>query len=79
MKAVFAAKQPDEPSKSNFSNCRLITKRDEKAPYLFYFPDEPGPGAGYVNLDGYLICPLEMFTPRQLKMAAKKYAAFRGS
>lgn len=40
---------------------------------IFEFPERPGPGAAYVNLDGYLICPVEMFSERQLKMAMKKY------
>ncbi len=77
MKSIVAYNQPDGPRRSNITYCTLITKHDEKNDYLFYIPDKPEPGAAYVNLDGYLICPMEMFTPRQLKAAAKKYDARR--
>jgi hypothetical protein len=72
MKPALAIGQLGVPTKTNISNCHLIARDNE---CLFSFPDAPGSGAGYVNLNGYLICPLEMFTPRQLKAARKKYYA----
>lgn len=61
--------------KSNLSNCTLVRRHEDKSGINFEFADKPGPGACYVNLDGYLICPMEMFTPRQIKAAVKKYHA----
>ena len=57
--------------KSIIKNCTLVRKHDDKSGFNFEFPNKPGPGACYVNLDGYLICPIEMFTPRQIKAAMK--------
>jgi hypothetical protein len=65
----------DAPRRSYIINCHIYVKNSDAAPYLFYAPT-PGSselGDMYVSLDGYLICPLEMFTPRQLKTALKKY------
>jgi hypothetical protein len=62
--------------KSNISNCTFLTKNDDETP-VFYFPD-PESGLAYINMDGYLLCPMEMFTPRQLKAAMKKYYRSRG-
>lgn len=60
-------------NRSSIKNCTLVRKHDDKSRFNFEFPDKPEAGACYVNLDGYLICPVEMFTPRQLKAAMKKY------
>lgn len=54
---------------SVIENCRFYVKNDEKNPQLFYF-DASG---AVVTLNGYLICPIEMFAPRQVKTAWKKY------
>lgn len=59
--------------KSNITNCTLVRRHDDKSEFNFEFPDKPEPGAAYVNLDQYLICPMDMFTPRQIKAAMKKY------
>lgn len=62
---------------SRLMNSYIVVKHQEKAKHLFEFPNPKAKasGDGYVNLDGYLICPLEMFTKRQLRMAVKKYTA----
>jgi hypothetical protein len=70
VKAVIGQNQPDGPKESMLHNCHLIVKNDEPEPYLFYFGDN----GAVVRLDGYLICPLDMFTQRQRKVAVKKYA-----
>lgn len=71
MKAAFAGTEiSDPPTTSSIVRCHLITRTDDPAPYLFY---DKGDGSMIVNLEGYLICPLDMFTPRQREMASKKY------
>lgn len=55
---------------SAITNCYLIARRGDDGP-LFSFAHKDGRGT--VKLDRFLICPLEMFSKRQLKMAVKKY------
>jgi hypothetical protein len=63
---------PNPPTTSNLSRSEIVVKHNEPADYLFY---AKGDGSVVVSLDGYLICPMDMFTPRQLRMAKKRYAA----
>lgn len=66
---------------SSLTNCVLVVRHAEAADYLFYFPDPKTEQSGdaYISLNGYLICPLDMFSARQLKMAQKKYARLASS
>jgi hypothetical protein len=75
MIAVFAANRADAPLKSSISNSEIHVRHDEAAPYLFHSKED---GSMIVTLAGYLICPLDMFTRRQIKTAQKKYRAKAG-
>lgn len=59
----------DDTPKSKITNCYLFPKNGQDD--VMFFGDSEG--RVITNLDGMLICPLEMFTPRQIKMADKKY------
>lgn len=53
---------------SHICNSIVLSKKDGETKPLF----EEG-GDICVNIDGYLICPVDMFTARQLNAARKKY------
>lgn len=72
MIAVLAANQPNPPTTSTIVNGAIYTRKDEPADYIIY---DRGDGSVILTLDGYMICPMDMFTPRQVKMALKKYHA----
>ncbi len=57
---------------SKICNCDVVVRADENEPYLFAFSED---SKATVRLDGYLICPKDMFTERQRKMAYNRYRA----
>lgn len=61
---------------SKVNNCHLIRRSDDRSDYMFYFPDKGGDA--YVNLDGYLICPADMFTGEEIDAAYAKYREKHG-
>lgn len=71
-KAVVGGPGVSADVKSKIKNCSIVVRHDESNDYLFYADLS---GMVTVKLDGYLICPLDMFTPRQKKAAMEKYHA----
>ena len=59
-----------KPSQSYVKNSHLIMRPDD--PLMFGHADDGGLA---VKIDGMLICPIEMFTPRQIRVAFKKWRA----
>lgn len=77
MSAVFASNQPKAPTKSRIENGAIYVKNNEPDEWLFY-ENPTRDGSMFVMLDGYLICPMEMFTKRQIAAALKKYRSQKG-
>ncbi len=76
MKAIFAGPSvPDRVTSSLFSGGEMVIRESDPTPYIFSLNED---GSMFVNLHDYLLCPIEMFTPRQRKAAMKKYRAARG-
>lgn len=65
---------------SKVENCRLVVRPNSNDECLFFFPiTEKETADAIVNLDGYLICPVEMFTAEEIDAATKKYFANIGA
>lgn len=59
-----------KPYISRIMNCHFITRPED--PVLFNFDVELD-GLAEINLNGYLVVPVELFTPRQVKLAVKRW------